>query len=75
MGEDQYQHVRENGLFEPFMCKNDHFTKTGSGQKHGEAPKNRLPFSQVELTRDIARSFNKRYKKAFRVPAVLPADR
>jgi hypothetical protein len=51
------------------------FTKTGSGQKHGEALKNRLPFSQVELTRDIARSFNKRYKKAFRVPAVLPADR
>jgi hypothetical protein len=33
VGEDQYQHVREHGLFEPFMCKNDHFTKTGSGQK------------------------------------------
>ena len=24
--------VRENGLFEPFIYKNAHFTKTGSGQ-------------------------------------------
>ena len=32
-------------------------------------------YQHVELTRDIARSFNKRYKKAFRIPAVLPADR
>ena len=24
--------VRENGIFEPFMYKNDHFAKTGSGQ-------------------------------------------
>ena len=32
-------------------------------------------YQHVELTRDIARSFNKRYKKVFRVPAVLPADR
>ena len=31
-------------------------------------------YQHVELTRDIARSFNKRYKKVFRVPAVLPAD-
>lgn len=32
-------------------------------------------YQHVELTRDIARSFNKRYKKVFRIPAVLPADR
>ena len=25
-------HVRENGLFEPFYIKNEHFTQTGSGQ-------------------------------------------
>jgi hypothetical protein len=24
--------VSKNGLFEPFIYKNDHFTKTGSGQ-------------------------------------------
>jgi hypothetical protein len=24
--------VSKNGLFEPFMYKNEHFTKTGSGQ-------------------------------------------
>jgi hypothetical protein len=24
--------VSKNGLFEPFICKNEHFTKTGSGQ-------------------------------------------
>jgi hypothetical protein len=24
--------VRENGIFEPFIYKNDHFAKTGSGQ-------------------------------------------
>ena len=32
-------------------------------------------YQHVELTRDIARSFNKRYTQAFRVPSVLPADR
>ena len=24
--------VSKNGLFEPFISKNEHFTKTGSGQ-------------------------------------------
>jgi hypothetical protein len=24
--------VRENGIFEPFIHKNEHFAKTGSGQ-------------------------------------------
>jgi hypothetical protein len=27
-----YLTVRENGIFEPFIYKCDHFTKTGSGQ-------------------------------------------
>ena len=26
------RHVRENGIFEPFIYKNEHFAKTGSGQ-------------------------------------------
>jgi hypothetical protein len=26
------QLLQKNGIFEPFMYKNDHFAKTGSGQ-------------------------------------------
>jgi hypothetical protein len=29
---DQGDEVSKNGLFEPFMHKNEHFAKTGSGQ-------------------------------------------
>jgi hypothetical protein len=32
--------VSKNGLFEPFIHKNDHFTKTGSGQTKGKLKKN-----------------------------------
>ena len=28
--------VSKNGLFEPFIYKNDHFAKTGSGQTQGK---------------------------------------
>jgi hypothetical protein len=31
--------VRKTPLFAPFMYKNDHFTKTGSGQTKGELKK------------------------------------
>jgi hypothetical protein len=31
--------VSKNGLFEPVICKNDHFTKTGSGQTQGKLQK------------------------------------
>jgi hypothetical protein len=31
--------VSKNGLFEPFIYKNDHFTKTGSGQTWGKLQK------------------------------------
>ena len=29
----------KNGLFEPFVYKNEHFTKTGSGQTYGKLKK------------------------------------
>jgi alpha-glucosidase (family GH31 glycosyl hydrolase) len=32
----------ETRLFAPFRCKNDHFTKTGSGQTHGKLKKGRV---------------------------------
>ena len=31
--------VSKNGLFEPFLYKNEHFAKTGSGQTQGKLPK------------------------------------
>ena len=31
--------MSRNGLFEPLIHKNDHFTKTGSGQTYGKLPK------------------------------------
>jgi hypothetical protein len=31
--------VRENGIFEPFIYKNEHFAKTGSGQTLGKLKK------------------------------------
>jgi hypothetical protein len=31
--------VSKNGLFEPFIYKNEHFTKTGSGQTWGKLKK------------------------------------
>jgi hypothetical protein len=30
--EEEADSVRENGIFEPFIYKNEHFAKTGSGQ-------------------------------------------
>jgi hypothetical protein len=33
----------KNGIFEPFIYKNDHFAKTGSGQTQGKL-KNEVPF-------------------------------
>ena len=36
--------MRQNGIFEPFKCKNDHFAKTGSGQNIGKTQKKMDPF-------------------------------
>jgi arylsulfatase A-like enzyme len=38
--------VSKDGLFEPFICKNDRFTKTGSGQTKGKLKKGTV-FSQA----------------------------
>jgi hypothetical protein len=38
------------GTFEPFIYKNDHFAKTGSGQIQGKLKKDAV-FSQVRLGR------------------------
>jgi hypothetical protein len=38
--------VRKHGLFEPFISKMHHFTKTGSGTNIGKALKKRVAFSQ-----------------------------
>jgi hypothetical protein len=35
--------VSKNGLFAPFIYKNEHYTKTGSGQTLGKLKK--VPFS------------------------------
>ena len=40
----------KNGIFEPFIYKNDHFAKTGSGQTWGKLKK-RCRFSHRELRR------------------------
>jgi hypothetical protein len=34
----------KNGIFEPFIYKNEHFAKTGSGQTQGNTQK-KMPFS------------------------------
>jgi hypothetical protein len=34
--------VSKNGLFEPFIYKNDHFTKPGSGQTWGNSKEDRF---------------------------------
>jgi hypothetical protein len=41
--------VSKNGLFEPFICKNEHFTKTGSGQTWAKTQKRVGVFSSVEI--------------------------
>jgi hypothetical protein len=40
----------KNGIFEPFIYKNDHFAKTGSGQTYGKLPK--MPFFAPKLGRE-----------------------
>jgi hypothetical protein len=46
--------VSKNGLFEPFMYKNEHFTKTGSGQTQGRLHTKKRFSPQVRLQLNAA---------------------
>eukprot|EP01046_Picozoa_sp_COSAG06_P026453 COSAG06_NODE_2275_length_7194_cov_10.705144_6_plen_216_part_00 len=50
---DRLHEVSKNGLFEPFICKNEHFTKTGSGRTQGKLKKKDAVFPQAVMQSPI----------------------
>jgi hypothetical protein len=65
---DQLPAPARNGIFEPFICINDHFAKTGSGQTYGKLQK-RCRFSHHHrLSLLLARRCDPQQSRALKLP-------